>query len=225
VLAAQLAHALPGEPFVEAFEAGAAIASAPLHVPTSTTDYPSYAEALSYSAAMPDVLLAAGRRFDRVVLDAGTVDVAGRTNSSFIGDRAKPSARLPGGGGAPDIAGRARELVLLHGGGDLRRIQTRVEHITTAPPPGLRPRLITRWGEVELGADPRLLTVIDDGADQGADEFVAHLSELGVDVSSPASCVPASDDERSTALDVLTAAAARGYQVAHAALAERERTP
>lgn len=220
VLAGQLAHSLGGEPFVQVFEAGAGSWAPGTSLPTSTTDYPAYANGLGWVATTADVLLAMARRFDRVVLDASNVDMAGRVNSSFVGDRERPTVRLPGGGGAPDIAARARELVLLHGGSDLGRIQAKVEHVTAAPGPDTVVRLHTRWGVLRLGPGPRLTELARDVP--GADEFADHLRGLGVRVEAPAPRAPISTAERRAAAVLLTEAARRGYAVARRARAELE---
>ncbi|MDQ0381363.1 hypothetical protein [Amycolatopsis thermophila] len=220
VLAGQLAHSLEGEPFVQVFEAGGGTWTAGTSVPTSTTDYPAYAGGIGWIASTADVLLAMARRFDRVVLDASNVDLAGRVNSSFVGDRDRPAVRLPGGGGAPDIAARARELVLLHGGEDLGRIQAEVEHVTAAPGAETIVWLHTRWGVLRLGARPRLVELARDVP--GAHEFSGHLRGLGVRVDAPVPRAPISEAERRAAAGLLAEAAGRGYAVARRARAELE---
>lgn len=219
VLAGQLAHAFDGTPFVQVFEAGAGCWEAGGSVPTSTTDYPAYGNAIGWNAATADVL-AMAHRFDRVVLDAGNIDVLGRVNSSYLGERERPTVRLPGGGGAPDVAARARELVWLHGGADLRRIQARVEHVTAAPGPSTLVRLHTRWGSVRLGPDAWLEELEE--AMPGADDFRTHLRGLGVDVGSAEPRPQISGDERRAAARVLDEAAVRGYAVARRAYTELE---
>ncbi|MFG1948516.1 hypothetical protein [Nonomuraea sp. NPDC048826] len=218
VLAGQLAYELEGEPFTQVFEAGASVHGPAASIPTSTTDFPSYADVLGFTGTTADVLLGMARRFDRVILDAGNVDVRGRVNSSLIGPSGAPKVRLPGGGGAPDIAARARELVWLSGGDDLRRIQRKVEHVTAAPRPGAPVRLHTRWGVARLGAAP----VLEELADvPGTDAFVRHLTALGVRTDVPVRRRrPATPDESAAARRVLRAASERGYQVARRALAE-----
>lgn len=220
VLAGQLAHTLDGERFVQVFEAGAGCWEAGAAVPTSTTDYPAYANAIGWTATTADVLLAMAHRFDRVVLDAGNVDVLGRVNSSFLGPRDQPTVRLPGGGGAPDVAAGARELVWLHGGTDLRRIQARVDHVTAAPGPDTLVRLHTRWGVVRLRPEPRLEELAREVP--GADEFVTHLRALGVAVDSATPRAEISEAERAAARGLLADAATRGYAVARRAIAELE---
>jgi glutaconate CoA-transferase subunit B len=217
VLAGQLAHALTGSPFTQVFEAGASCHEAAESVPTSTTDYTAYANALGWTSDTAGALLAMARRFDRVVLDASNIDLAGRVNSSYIGERAHPRVRLPGGGGAADVAAAARELVWLHGGADLTRIQARVEHVTAAPRPGTLVRMHTRWGIVRLGDTP----VLEERSDAaGVEDFVAHLSGLGVVTDGGADRAPVQAAERRAAATVLQAAAERGYAVARRARSE-----
>ena len=218
VLAGQLAHSLEGEPFTQVFEAGASTHGPAASVPTSTTDYPSYVDTIGLRAGIDDVLLGLPHRFDRVVLDASNVDVLGRVNSSLIGPTERPTVRLPGGGGAPDVAARASELVWLSGGGDLARIQRRVEHVTAAPGPHTHVRLLTRWGSARLGHEPRLEEVADV---PGSDAFVAHFSSLGVATDGVVPRPPTTEQERSRAQDLLVEAATRGYVVAKAALKPR----
>lgn len=221
VLAGQLAAELnPESPPVQCFEAGAATVGAGRQVPTSTTDYPAYGDALGWTGGSTDALFGLGRRFDRVVLDAGTVDVAGRVNSSFVGERTRPRVRLPGGGGSADIAAAARDLVWLHGGADPQRLQHRVEHVTAAPSPSAVVRLYTRWGVVRLGAAPSLESLID-GPGGGA--FLARMSELGVAVDSYAAADAVTEGERRQARDLLERAAERGYEVAVRARQEESR--
>lgn len=216
VLAGQLAHSLAGEPFTQGFEAGAMTHGPGRIVPTSTTDYPAYANALGFVSDTASILLAMARRFDRVVLDASNVDLLGRVNSSIIGDADRPRVRLPGGGGAPDVAARARELVWLSGGADLARIQHRLEHVTAAPAPEALVRLHTRWGIVVLGTQPYVEELAEV---PGVDAFVAHLQGMDVVVDGPGTRAVSTQDERDAAAALLRAAAGRGYQVAARAVA------
>lgn len=219
VLAGQLAYALDGKPFSQAFEAGASTHGAGRLVPTSTTDYAAYGNALGFVGDSASILLAMARRFDRVILDASNIDVHGRVNSSYIGPKDKPTIRLPGGGGASDIAAQARELIWLSGGNDLGRIQASVDHVTAAPGPDSLVRLHTRWGIAVLGSEARIEEIADV---DGAKEFIAHMEGLGASMGTPRSRTRIQDNEREAALEVLRAAAERGYQVARRALAATE---
>jgi glutaconate CoA-transferase subunit B len=217
VLAGQFAHSLDGEEFCQVFEAGATTDGPGRSVPTSTTDFAAYDNALGLRRDSATALFALVRRLDRVVLDAGNVDLSGCVNSSMIGDRRRPSVRLPGGGGAADAAAAAKELVWLHGGSDVSRIQQRVEHVTAAPGPSAVVRLHTRWGIVRLGDGPQL-EERSDGAEP--DAFVRHLATLGVEVDGAAERPAPTDEERRLAVAFLEEAAGRGYVVAQRALRE-----
>jgi glutaconate CoA-transferase subunit B len=220
VLAGHLAHELSGSVFTQVFEAGASAHEAGRLVPTSTTDYPAYGNALGYVGDTAGVLLAMARRFDRVVLDASNVDVLGCINSSYLGERSLPTVRLPGGGGAADVAAAAVELVLLSGGDDVRRIQHRVEHVTARPREGALVRLHTRWGIVRLGASPQVEEIAEL---HGTDSFLARMGELGVGTTGATARPSASREDRTAAARVLAAAADRGYAVGRRA-AEEVRT-
>lgn len=217
VLAGYTAHSLEGERFTQAFEAGLSTHGPGRIVPTSTTDFPAFEGSVAYLGDSAGILLANARRFDRVVLDASNVDILGRVNSSFIGEhRDHPTVRLPGGGGAPDIAGQARELIWLCGATDLRRFQKQVEHVTAAPGPHTLVRLHTRWGIVRLGTNPVVEEVTDT---DGASAFLKHAEDLGADISNPKPRASISGAERAVAVRVFEEAAGRGYQVAVRALA------
>lgn len=217
VLAGHLAHSLTGEEFVQVFEAGASAHEAGRLVPTSTTDYPAYGNALGYVGDTASVLLAMARRFDRVVLDASNVDMLGQVNSSYVGDRDRPTVRLPGGGGAADVAAAAQELVWLHGGDDVTRLQQQVEHVTARPRLDAVVRLHTRWGSARLGGQAHVEELADL---PGTDRFVARLDELGVQSTGAATRQAVSDEDRRAAAVVLHAAADRGYAVGRRATEE-----
>jgi glutaconate CoA-transferase, subunit B len=52
-------------------------------------------------------------RVDVGFLGAAQIDRYGNLNSTVIGDYAHPAVRLPGGGGAPEIATHAREVLII----------------------------------------------------------------------------------------------------------------
>lgn len=56
--------------------------------------------------------LVARRGVEMTFLGLGQVDERGRINSSFIGERQRPTVRFPGGGGAATILPLARRVVL-----------------------------------------------------------------------------------------------------------------
>jgi glutaconate CoA-transferase subunit B len=209
VLAGEVAARL-GRPCRQLFEAGFATEGPAAELPTSTTDFAVFTPIWRGSTA--DVLGSLVRRVDLVALDAANVDLAGRVNSTAIGDYRRPRVRLPGGGGAPDAAANARDLLLLHGGHNPDRIVARVEHVTAAPAADARIQLLTRWGTLHLGASPRLTTTTDDPV------FATRLADLGVETEGAVAEEPPSDTEFAIATAVLTEAAKRGYAVAREAV-------
>ena len=54
-----------------------------------------------------------GGRIDVGFLGAAQIDPHGNLNSTVIGDYDKPKVRLPGGGGAPEIAAMAKEVIVI----------------------------------------------------------------------------------------------------------------
>jgi glutaconate CoA-transferase subunit B len=198
--------------FTQVVEAGGAINALLDAVPSSTTDFAVFAGRLCYAAGADVTLRTLGRRYDITMLDAGTVDIRGRLNSTAIGPMEQPKVRLAGGGGAPDAAYAARRLVLLHGGSDLRRIQARVEHVTSAPGPRTSTVLITRYGVVALGPAPRLLELVDS---PGGKELAARLLELGVELGIHCE-MHVGRAELLAARQAISAAAAAGYTMARA---------
>lgn len=216
VLASRVARRLDRD-FVEILEAGAALGAAPPLLPSSTTDFASYAAQQWWQGSTLDTL-AMIRRLDSVLLDASTVDLSGCVNTFGEGPVVRPSFRSAGGGGSADVAARARHLVLINLGRP-ERIQERVAHITAAPDPLADVLLICRGGTLALGALPRLSEVSDSRA--GA-ELVRHLTSMGVATENATEIPSLTRDERTAVLGVLEEAATRGYQSAIRALSHEQ---
>jgi glutaconate CoA-transferase subunit B len=212
VLAGQLAARLDPDAFAQLFEAGATTHGPAERLPTSTTDFAAFGGALAWRGTTTAVFPALVRRADRVVLDAANVDLTGAVNATAVGPYGRPRVRLAGGGGAADAAAAARELVLLHGGQDPRRIVAAVEHVTAAPAPAARVRLLTRWATLELHPAPRVAEV--DPAAPGTAQALAHLRALGVADHQARAVAPPSAQEAAAARELLAEAARRGYLVA-----------
>jgi len=81
--------------------------------------------------SITDILLLQQRGYvDYGFLGGAQIDMYGNLNSSFIGDPAKPKVRLPGTGGANDIASLASKiLVAMHH--EKKRFVEKVDFITT----------------------------------------------------------------------------------------------
>ena len=72
-----------------------------------------------------------GGRVDMGFLGAAQVDKFANLNSTVIGDYANPKVRLPGAGGAPEIATLAKETLIIIGH-DKRKLVERVDFVTSA---------------------------------------------------------------------------------------------
>jgi glutaconate CoA-transferase subunit B len=184
----------------EFYEAGAALEQMPVLIPSSSTDYDSYADTMAWRGTTAE-LLGMVPRLDAVFLDAAAVDVRGCVNSFGEGR----SFRSAGGGGSADVAARARRLVLQHGGTKPTRIEAEVSAVTAAPHPDADVRLVTRWGLLQVGDKPALLEFVP-----GGHEFVDHLRSLGVDTTHAVPVSAPTEAELAAASAVLTEAGPRG---------------
>lgn len=92
-------------------------------------------------------------RVDIGFLGAAQVDRAGNLNTTVIGDYGRPAVRLPGAGGAPEIAMHAREVLLVMKQ-SARTLVPLLDFCTTVGRPSA---LITDLGILEPDSDTREL--------------------------------------------------------------------
>ncbi len=92
-------------------------------------------------------------RVDVGFLGAAQVDRVGGLNSTVIGPYAAPQVRLPGAGGAPEIAAHAREVLVVM----KQSTRTFVERLDFRTSAGRVRALITDLGVMEPGADGELV--------------------------------------------------------------------
>ena len=106
-------------------------------------------------------------RVDVGFLGAAQVDRFGRLNSTVIGEYSRPTVRLPGSGGAPEIASQAREVFVVMKQ-SARTFVERLDFVTSAGRPSA---IITDLGvlEPEGAANEMVLTALYDGV------TVAHV--------------------------------------------------
>jgi glutaconate CoA-transferase subunit B len=134
-----------------------------------------------------------GGRIDVGFLGAAQIDRHGNLNSTVIGEYERPKVRLPGGGGAPEIAAMAKEVIVI-----IRQSQrTFVEqiHFRSSVPGSGAMVVITDLGELRLDRDHRelVLTHIHPGV-----SVEQVWSETGWDLrvtDDLAETEPPSDDE------------------------------
>lgn len=111
--AANLARATHAPGCVLIYESGT-IGAKPFHLPLSIGDG-ELAETADAVVSVPEIFaywLQAGR-IDVGFLGAAQIDRFGNLNSTVIGDYDAPKVRLPGAGGAPEIATCAREVFVM----------------------------------------------------------------------------------------------------------------
>jgi glutaconate CoA-transferase subunit B len=111
--AAILARSLHNPELVLVYESGT-IGAKPRRVPLSIGDG-ELAETADAVVAVPEMFTywVGPGRIDVAFLGAAQVDRYGNLNSTVIGDYAAPRTRLPGAGGAPEIAAGCGEVVVV----------------------------------------------------------------------------------------------------------------
>jgi glutaconate CoA-transferase, subunit B len=111
--AAILARAVHNPELVLVYESGT-VGAKPSRVPLSIGDG-ELAETADFIVSVPEMFnywIGAGRA-DVAFLGAAQVDRFANLNSTVIGDYAKPTIRLPGAGGAPEIAASCGEVIVI----------------------------------------------------------------------------------------------------------------
>ena len=111
--AANLARATHAPGCVLVYESGT-IGSKPTMLPLSIGDG-ELAETADFTVPVPEMFAywLQGGRIDVGFLGAAQIDRFGNLNSTVIGDYDKPTVRLPGAGGAPEIATSVRDVFVM----------------------------------------------------------------------------------------------------------------
>jgi glutaconate CoA-transferase subunit B len=112
-LAANLARATHAPECVLIYESGT-IGAKPAELPLSIGDG-GLAETADAVVSVPEMFAywLQGGRIDVGFLGAAQIDRYGNLNSTVIGDYEHPQVRLPGGGGAPEIATSVRDVFVM----------------------------------------------------------------------------------------------------------------
>jgi glutaconate CoA-transferase subunit B len=213
--AAILARMVHNPELVLVYESGT-IGAKPFHIPLSIGDG-ELAETADVVVSVPEMFnywIGPGR-VEVAFLGAAQVDRFGNLNSTVIGEYAHPKTRLPGAGGAPEIAACCQEVVIIAP----HSPRTFVEHVdfrTTVgygDGPGDRQRLGFRGrGPTAVVTDLGVLEPDEDSA-----EFTLTALHPGVDVqevqeatgwelkvtAEPATTPPPTDEELSALRELL----------------------
>jgi glutaconate CoA-transferase, subunit B len=180
-LACNLARATHAPNLVLIYESGA-VGAVPTRLPVSIGDPALVTDSLMV-CGMADVFqfLLQNGRIEVGFLGGAQVDRWGNINTTAIGDYRRPIVRLPGGGGAPEIAIHARRTLVI-ARLNARAFPAEVDFITS---PGHRCRGRSRRELGMPGAGP--LTVITDRgvlrADPDSGELVLTALYPGVNTS------------------------------------------
>jgi glutaconate CoA-transferase subunit B len=153
-LAANLARATHAPRCVLVYESGT-IGARPTELPLSIGDG-ELAETAVSVVSVPEMFgyWLQGGRIDVGFLGAAQIDRFGNLNSTVIGPYDRPRVRLPGGGGAPEIATSVRDVFVM-----LRQSpRTFVERLDFLTSVGERVRVVvTDLGILEPGGDRELV--------------------------------------------------------------------
>ena len=205
--AAILARMVHNPDLVLVYESGT-IGAKPFHIPLSIGDgeLSQTADAVVPVTEMFNYWIGAGR-IDVAFLGAAQVDRFANLNSTVIGEYDHPRTRLPGAGGAPEIAASCGEVVITVGHSP-RSLVERLDFVTTVgfgDGPGARERLGLRGGGpsaviTDLGVlepDPESRELVLCALHEGVSVEQARVATgwpLAV-VADPAVTAPATDEE------------------------------
>ena len=175
--AANLARATHAPDCVLIYESGA-IGAKPKHLPLSIGDG-ELAETADAVVSVPEIFSywLQGGRIDVGFLGAAQIDPHGNLNSTVIGEYERPKVRLPGAGGAPEIAAWCREtFVMLRQ--TPRTFVERLDFLTSVgQPPDAGRRggvgvtcVVTDLGVLEPDPETRELTMTELYADVTVDD-------------------------------------------------------
>ena len=155
--AANLARLTHAPRTVLVYESGT-IGSKPSTLPLSIGDG-ELAETADAVVPVPEIFnyWLQGGRIDVGFLGAAQIDRHGNLDSTVIGDYDEPKVRLPGGGGAPEIAAMAREVIVIIRQSP-RSFVERVDFRSSVPGSGAMV-VITDLGVLRLDPDSRELVL------------------------------------------------------------------
>jgi glutaconate CoA-transferase subunit B len=163
--AANLARRLHAPDCVLVYESGA-IGARPVSLPLSIGD-DDLAATADELVSVPEMFaywIGAGR-IDVGFLGAAQIDRRGNINTTVIGPYERPTVRLPGAGGAPEIAAAARKVIVMvrH---SPRAFVERLDFVTSLGRAGDAFTVITDLGVLRPGADGELeLTALHAGVE------------------------------------------------------------
>jgi glutaconate CoA-transferase subunit B len=196
--AANLARRTHAPDCVLVYESGC-IGPKPSRLPLSIGDG-ELAETADAVVSVPEIFhyWLQGGRIDVGFLGAAQIDRAGNINSTVIGPYDDPKVRLPGAGGAPEIAANAKDVIVV----TRQSPRAFVERCDFTTSTGQRVRtVITDFGILRKAGDELLLVATHPAvtADQ-----VRHATGWALQVADALEITPHPTKEELSALRVLT---------------------
>jgi len=130
IIAAMLAQKTHAPKLVIVFEAGGLGPSLP-ELPVSVGESRTFYKAVSASSMHDTMSLSQAGYIDFGFLGAAQMDVYGNINTTVIGDHDLPKSRLPGSGGANDVASFSHKLIIIIARQSKRTFVDKLDFLTT----------------------------------------------------------------------------------------------
>jgi glutaconate CoA-transferase, subunit B len=130
IIAAMLAQKTHAPKLVIVFEAGGLGPSLP-ELPVSVGESRTFYKAVSASSMHDTMSLSQAGYIDFGFLGAAQMDMYGNINTTVIGDHDLPKSRLPGSGGANDVASFSRKLITIIARQSKRTFVDKLDFLTT----------------------------------------------------------------------------------------------
>jgi glutaconate CoA-transferase subunit B len=130
IIAAMLAQKTHAPKLVIVFEAGGLGPLLP-ELPVSVGDSRTFYRAVSASSMHDTMSLSQSGYIDFGFLGAAQMDIYGNINTTIIGDHDLPKSRLPGSGGANDVASFSHRLIIIIARQSKRTFVDKLDFLTT----------------------------------------------------------------------------------------------
>lgn len=143
IIASMLAQKTKAPQLVIVFEAGGLGPVLP-ELPISVGESRTFHKAVAASSMHDIMSLSQAGYIDYGFLGAAQMDMYGNINTTVIGEHDLPKTRLPGSGGANDVASFARRLIIVIAGQSRRTFVNKLDFLTTPgylDGPGARERV------------------------------------------------------------------------------------
>jgi acyl CoA:acetate/3-ketoacid CoA transferase beta subunit len=210
MIATMLAQRTHAPHILIVFEAGGVGPQVPI-LPISVGDSRTFYRAVAASSMHDVMSMAQAGYIDYAFLGAAAMDVYGNLNTTVIGDWHKPKVRLPGSGGANDLASFCWRTLYIMRNQSQRTFMKQLDFVTTPGwldgpggreraglPAGCGPyRVITQLGVYHFDEDSRRLALLSLHPGVTVDEVQANSEfEILIPQDVPYTKPPTPDEQR-----------------------------